>query len=260
MTRTRGLLLLALFTLLLAAAFAAGPRRWVPWTVDGALVDNLSCLFLLGAAAAAWAAWRTSTRGTRLGPFRTRRNAVLLGFALLFVFGAGEEIDWGQRFLHFRTPAFMRSANAQHEFNIHNLVPFHNNDAARRRKSFPGLLLNFNVLFYAFGVLYFGALPVLSRASAGWARRLERAGIPVPPLWMGWAFPAALVLFKLADMRAALPLRNPIAEVKELTLEFLLLLLAAGWAFPPRAIEPGPGLGRLRPRGPALSIRLRSRR
>lgn len=45
---------------------------------------------------------------------------ILSGVALLF--GAGEEISWGQRIFGFHTPDYLMGLNSQHEFNIHNLT------------------------------------------------------------------------------------------------------------------------------------------
>ena len=49
-----------------------------------------------------------------------RRCAYVLG-GIGFVFGAGEEISWGQRILGFETPDFLLDLNAQNEFNAHNI-------------------------------------------------------------------------------------------------------------------------------------------
>jgi hypothetical protein len=44
----------------------------------------------------------------------------LLG--LVFLFGAGEEISWGQRIFNTESSEFFRQHNAQGETNLHNLV------------------------------------------------------------------------------------------------------------------------------------------
>ncbi len=50
------------------------------------------------------------------------RRLSLLGFAVLFFFGAGEEESWGQRLVGIQTPPSIAKANAQQETNIHNLI------------------------------------------------------------------------------------------------------------------------------------------
>src|SRR5690606_26277451 len=42
--------------------------------------------------------------------------------ALLALFGAGEEISWGQRIFDIETPAALKARNAQEELNLHNLT------------------------------------------------------------------------------------------------------------------------------------------
>jgi hypothetical protein len=42
--------------------------------------------------------------------------------SLLFFFGAGEEISWGQRILGFSTPEALQIHNFQKEFTLHNLT------------------------------------------------------------------------------------------------------------------------------------------
>jgi hypothetical protein len=49
------------------------------------------------------------------------KQLVYLGLAVLFLFGAGEEISWGQRILGFQTPESLSEVNRQEEFNLHNL-------------------------------------------------------------------------------------------------------------------------------------------
>lgn len=52
------------------------------------------------------------------------RMLLLLGFALLFFFGAGEEISWGQRIFNLTTPETLEAINAQGELNVHNINIF----------------------------------------------------------------------------------------------------------------------------------------
>jgi hypothetical protein len=43
-------------------------------------------------------------------------------FALVFLFGAGEEISWGQRIFNVESSAYFLENNAQGETNLHNMV------------------------------------------------------------------------------------------------------------------------------------------
>jgi len=46
----------------------------------------------------------------------------ILAIALVFIFGAGEEISWGQRIFNIESSEFFKENNAQAETNLHNLV------------------------------------------------------------------------------------------------------------------------------------------
>jgi hypothetical protein len=52
---------------------------------------------------------------------RRMSGAFLSLYALMFLFGAGEEISWGQRLLGFDTPEFLQERNVQGELTLHNL-------------------------------------------------------------------------------------------------------------------------------------------
>jgi nitrogen regulatory protein PII len=46
----------------------------------------------------------------------------VLGIAMAFLFGSGEEISWGQRIFDVESSAFFIENNAQGETNLHNIV------------------------------------------------------------------------------------------------------------------------------------------
>ena len=47
---------------------------------------------------------------------------VYSALAMLYFFGAGEEISWGQRIFHIQAPGAIAQENTQQELNIHNLA------------------------------------------------------------------------------------------------------------------------------------------
>jgi hypothetical protein len=72
-------------------------------------------LLVLGSLAGGWLArslWKDRRRAWALG-------CLVLTLALFWA--AGEEISWGQRLLHLRTPAWFEAHNVQQEINLHNL-------------------------------------------------------------------------------------------------------------------------------------------
>lgn len=73
------------------------------------------------------------------------KQLVYLGLAVLFLFGAGEEISWGQRILGFQTPEQLSQVNRQEEFNLHNL-------SAWEASSFLDPDRLFDIFWFLFGV------------------------------------------------------------------------------------------------------------
>lgn len=108
---------------LLIAAVALGTAL-LPWpralylalTSEGGLVENATVLAALAGAALALSIW--GLRGRLASPVL---GAGFLLFALGLIFLAGEEISWGQQYLHWETPAGFAARNYQGETNLHNL-------------------------------------------------------------------------------------------------------------------------------------------
>ncbi|MES2663769.1 MAG: hypothetical protein V4629_10765 [Pseudomonadota bacterium] len=53
---------------------------------------------------------------------RTAARRIYFVMVLFFIFGAGEEVSWGQRILGIESNEFFETHNAQTETNLHNLV------------------------------------------------------------------------------------------------------------------------------------------
>lgn len=49
------------------------------------------------------------------------KQLAYVGLALLFFFGGGEEISWGQRIFNEKTPDALNAINVQGEINVHNI-------------------------------------------------------------------------------------------------------------------------------------------
>ncbi|GAB4298236.1 MAG: hypothetical protein Kow0058_14610 [Roseovarius sp.] len=96
-------------------------------------------------------------------------------YALVFLFGAGEEISWGQRLFDIPSGAFFQAYNHQKEINLHNMVIGDVHLASTVFGSFlTGLIL-----------LYLLVLPLVYPRLA-WLRRLaDRLAVPVPRMRHG---------------------------------------------------------------------------
>lgn len=95
-------------------------------------------------------------------------SLILLGF--VFIFGAGEEISWGQRIFDWHSPEFFRIYNTQGETNLHNLK-FGN---TKINKVIFGTFLGIVIGFY------FLILPVLYKKLIKVRKFLNKIAIPIP--------------------------------------------------------------------------------
>ena len=140
-------------------ATSVGLDAW--YAAEDGLIETLTVVVLLGGALLMlYLARRRASPGPR-------RVGLLL--ALLMMFGAGEELSWGQRIFDVESPTFFQETNAQGETNIHNLT-------------IGGVSLNRLVFSQLIGVgvgAYIIVLPLLYRKRR--ARDLiNRLGLPVP--------------------------------------------------------------------------------
>ena len=179
---------------------------------DG-LYENTTALALLGAGVLFFMAFRRSAN--RPGWTRLSRLFVL-AMALLWVFGAGEEISWGQRIFGFGpTDA---AINRQEETNIHNLRVLYDGAPVRPYRLFT--LFWFSIVF---------AVPVIAALYEP-ARRFISRYIPIFPWALGGVFIFNEVFSKVVG--TMLPGGSPLwdqfrVEIRETNLA--LLALATGF-------------------------------
>lgn len=93
-------------------------------------------------------------------------------YSLLFFFGAGEEISWGQRIFGWETSEAMKEINRQDETNLHNIEI----GGVALTKHLFGPVLTIVIL------LYLVALPLLYRRAAWVQKMADTLAIPVPGL------------------------------------------------------------------------------
>lgn len=107
--------------------------------------------------------------------------------ALLYFFGAGEEISWGQRILGIESSDFFEHNNSQGEINLHNLIV----GGVKINKLVFGTILAVSIIFYL------AVWPVLYRKKASIRSFTDRWGIPVP---QNYQISAYLLLFALVSL------------------------------------------------------------
>jgi hypothetical protein len=111
----------------------------------------------------------------------------LVGMGLAFIFGAGEEISWGQRIFNWQVPEFFAANNSQGETNLHNLVV----GGTKINKLVFGLLLGITI------ALYFLVLPILYRKVERIKTLVDKFAVPIPK---NTHIAAYLLLFGLSKL------------------------------------------------------------
>lgn len=131
-------------------------------------------------------------------------------FAALFIFGAGEEISWGQRIFNIESSQFFKTHNSQGETNIHNLV-------------FQGKKINKIIFGTLLGIcvgIYFLILPVLYRKMERIKKLVNKWALPIP---QNRHILGYLVLFVLVQMMPT-PKKGEILEFGGTFIFFILIL------------------------------------
>jgi hypothetical protein len=109
---------------------------------------------------------------------RHHRSAKFLGVTSLLivacVFGAGEEISWGQRIFNVETPEFFMENNKQEEIGFHNLIIEIDGEPVRVNKLIFGTGLALGML------IYLCLMTPLYRQKRGFARWLDGMAVPMP--------------------------------------------------------------------------------
>ncbi len=109
--------------------------------------------------------------------------------AIAFLFGAGEEVSWGQRILGLETPQWFREYNAQREINLQNLTV-------------NGLNLNKLIFSNGLGlvfVIYLLILAPLYRRKTVVRNLLNTIAVPIPQNYQFWGYGLVLLLIPLID-------------------------------------------------------------
>jgi len=137
-----------------------------------------------------------------------KRVWLFLGF--LFLFGAMEEISWGQRVFGIESPEWFLKHNAQGETNIHNLVI----GGVKINKLVFGKILTILV-----GV-YLMVVPLLYRLNGRFKHFVNRWGIPVAQNYQILLFIIVAIVIQYH-----LRLAKKAGELRELSSCFFFLLM-----------------------------------
>ena len=158
-------------------------------TQEDGLFEYSTAISFLVASIVAFILFAKSTAGNSLCRFPIRRNIYYLLLAVLFFFGAGEELSWGQRLVGFDTPGSIRAQNVQEELNIHNLEFLDRRSAAASRDSTLLVFLTVDRMFAIFWLTYCFLIPTISYILEPVAAVIRRVDLPLAAVWLGMLFP-----------------------------------------------------------------------
>jgi hypothetical protein len=190
------------------AALLIGVGRWIAvhqpdlsglFLEEGGLLEWLAFLALLFASVALCAVHRVRRRRDGL-PWGSLPSVGMMILAGAMLFGALEEISWGQHLLRWNPPGFFRTHNLQAETNIHNL-------------EILGTQLNavlFDRLLFAVVALHNVVLPLAALRAPRLRQLVERIGGFLPPV------PLVVVFLVTVALAHAIGIRRP-AELPEAT-------------------------------------------
>lgn len=152
------------------------------------------------------------TQFSRLRKWRGKKGLWIISvlfLGLLFFFGAGEEISWGQRIFNIESGDFFKDNNLQNETNLHNL-------------KIGGVKLNKLIFTQLLGVImgiYLLILPILYNKWSWLKNTVDSFAIPVPKLHQIIAFlTTSLVIVVLPNLS-----RKP--EIHELFFACIFFLI-----------------------------------
>lgn len=203
------------------------PEQSEKFTREDGIIENLSALFYLTAAAISFYLYASSNYKMNFTGSKTYRNVFFLLLGLLFFFCFGEEISWGQRIFSISPSEWVRTHNVQSETNLHNLYIFDSIDKNNVRKSIFEQLLSAPGILILFWFSYCFFLPIIDLKSKATSTFLSKIKLPVIPVWVGSIFIlnqlvfAFLKFLNLVDVHA-------IAEVKETNVAFLFTIACIG--------------------------------
>lgn len=167
--------------------------------------------------------------------FRTGNLSFLILTVVFFV-GFGEEISWGQRIMHFRTPEPIEKLNVQSEVTLHNLKFFNTTGFSGSAKHGLSRLFEINFLFKLFTIAFGILLPLLAYHVSYVSKLTQRFMVPVPPVSLGifflvnWLFFRSLLDFALPKGHV-FQYYDTDTEIFEFVSAFIIMVLSVYFYF-----------------------------
>ena len=214
-------ILLSLYFVAGFATLALGDRVAAVMYDEDRYFENVGAISLLVASGIAFYTFAVALKANKTGKIFWGKQLVYLALALLYFFGGGEEISWGQRIFGIEEPASLAEENVQGELNIHNLAVFENSTLLKADNIFSVFWFGFAVLVPAGSLLF------------DWFRRLASKWMPIVHWGIGLLFlinygmaGLAKNIFSSTYTYELVPFVQAVQEVKESNYELLFIFLS----------------------------------
>lgn len=199
-------------------------------TKEDGFYESFGAFFLFLSALLSIYIWYRDNQGNDFYFIKIKKNIFYLLLGLFFLFAAGEEISWGQRFFNFSTPSYLAEINVQKEFNIHNievLTTSNKNESYFSLKSIFVLLFAPGYILRNFIFVFCFLIPILFRKITYIKKILCRINIPISNMDIFFYFVITYLMSRLTGIliegeRSSL---HWIIEVKEYVYEFLVFCM-----------------------------------
>lgn len=189
--------------------------------------ENVGAISLFAASAISFYNFYLVRKTHKLTGIFWGKQLVYLGLAVLYFFGGGEEISWGQRIFNIHQPEILKE-NVQGELNIHNLAFFENSYYLKSDDIF-------SIFWFGFAIVVPAASLMSSRI-----HNLASRWLPIIHWSVGALFLFNYLMAKLAKTFfepiykfSLVPFVQAVQEIKESNYElmFVFLSLYVLWDF-----------------------------
>lgn len=194
------------------------------------IIENVATIYLFFCALLFFTVFILSKHGKKGEEGRHKKNFWFLFLGIIFLFGVGEEISWGQSFFNITVPEKLKQINTQEELNIHNIIYFNPRDFEGIKKPFRQQFFTFNGAYIIFGLGFCFLIPLFHLVSNSCSRWLKYIRVPLVPFEIGVIFVTTCLINKVVNsILVDEDLRYPNEEIREHIWAFLFLVVAIRW-------------------------------
>lgn len=163
--------------------------------------------------------------------YKSTKIFFILMLSLVMLFGACEEVSWGQRIVGFETPENIKKENVQGELTIHNLELFNPINLKGEQKEGFSKLTDLNFLFKIFNFFFGIGIPLGVFHFKAFSNMSQKIRLPVPPVSIGMGFVISWIGLKYsisAIRKEYIYLQEPayVIEISEFNNAFIMAMIS----------------------------------